>query len=539
MADGHFHLHTAAVSRGKGHSAVAAAAYQAGQDLEHEQQRCFAIGLEHRKELGKGVISEELRQAFREVRLFELETEEPLAVGAVGGALREAFERAGKPLSERCRIYQGEEGFTLRDRDGRASYRLRELEDGTVAVSRTFNRGLSKKATAEKVGRLEWRITDGEKCYTVREYREKVKDADTGKWKTVPRHLDIYADRHHRYSHKRGVLDSWVQVGDHAPDWLQEMATQTRPDRAQRERLWNWAEGLEKARDGRAARAFNAALPRELSLSENMHLVQKFCDEQFTKHGLVVDVAIHDAVASDGLQNLHCHLLVTTRQIGRSGEPAKKKSPYWDSKQRVHDWREAWAETVNKALEDAGSDTRVDHRSNADRGIADAPGEHLGPEQWEQEKRGIETERGDRNRERDAENLLGALARETLDGWPEETPALSERLDPHLLVQIGENEMQRADAPTGADGALQGMARQDHSEEDEAVAAINRALQDHRAFASRRLEPGGMVKTARTTVQFVTRLKDYARVAAKSVAEKLGLATFRQEADREPPSHVR
>ena len=530
MADGHFHLHTAAVSRGKGHSAVAAAAYQAGQDLEHEQQRCFAIGLEHRKELGKGLISEELRRAFRETRLFELETDEPLTVGAVSGELREAFERAGKPLSERCRIYQGEEGFTLRDRDGRASYRLRALEDGTVAVSRTFNRGLSKKATAEKVSRREWLITDGDKSYRVCEYNERVKNAETGKWKTVPRHLDIYADRSHRYSHKKGVLDSWVQVSEHAPDWLQEMASQARPDRAQRERLWNWAEGLEKARDGRAARAFNAALPRDLSLSENMHLVQKFCDEQFTRHGLVVDVAIHDAVASDGLQNLHCHLLVTTRQIGRSGEPDKKKRKYWDSKQRVHDWREAWAQTVNDALEDAGSNTRVDHRSNADRGIDAAPGVHLGPEQWEQEKRGIETERGEQNREAEFQNVLRGMARDTVGDWLEP----DDRSAP-VLAAAARGERGRVDSDATGD-ALGELARAEHDAtgDDEAEAMMRQVLEDNRITARARLSG-----SAAAAVQWMTQLRDYAKRAATALADRLNIAISKREQERQGPGRGR
>lgn len=538
--DGHYHLHTAAVSRGKGHSAVAAAAYQAGQSLKHEGQRCFAVGLEHRKTLSKETISQELRAAFQETRLFDLEIKEELAVGRVSDALRQAFEQAGRPLSDRCRIYQGDDGFTLRDRDKRASYRLRDTADG-IAVSRVFKRGLSDKATVEKINRREWHIQDGNKSYRVREYRENIKDETTGKRRQVARHLDIYADRTHRYSRRKDVLDTWVQVGEHAETWQQEIAATPNPNAAQRKKLWNWAEGLEKARDGRAARAFNAALPRELDYQTNCQVVREFVEEQFTKHGLIVDVAMHDKIASDGGKNLHCHLLVTTRQIGKNGKASTTKNKYWDSRQRVHDWREAWSATVNKALEDAGSDTRIDHRSNAERGIDAEPGEHLGPGHVEMEERGIETAKGDRNRQREADNLLRELALENLDGWTVEELGESQverdaaELNP--VVNSARQETKRGARP--ADTSLKQMATAESTEDDVAQAAINAVLRDQRLAARSRFGATTVARSAQAVVEWSTRLRDYAINAARALADKFGIATHQRESERNGPVHGR
>ena len=76
MKQGHFHFHTGAVARSKGHSAVAASAYQSGQKMAHEQQAVahrefyvdapapFTVSYDHRHDLKEGLLSDRLRSDF-------------------------------------------------------------------------------------------------------------------------------------------------------------------------------------------------------------------------------------------------------------------------------------------------------------------------------------------------------------------------------------------------------------------------------------------------------------------------------------------
>lgn len=58
-----------------------------------------------------------------------------------------------------------------------------------------------------------------------------------------------------------------------------------------------------------------------------------------------------------------------------------------------------WAELTNQALEHAGHNTRVSHKSLEAQGIDREPTIHLGSAATAMERRGIQTERGDLNRE--------------------------------------------------------------------------------------------------------------------------------------------
>ena len=61
-------------------------------------------------------------------------------------------------------------------------------------------------------------------------------------------------------------------------------------------------------------------------------------------------------------------------------------------------WRKAWADISNSYLEHAGSAERIDHRSNAERGIDEIPTVHMGVAACQMEKKGIATEKGELNR---------------------------------------------------------------------------------------------------------------------------------------------
>ena len=508
MSDGHFHFHSAPVSRAKGHSAVAAAAYQANQDLTHEGQRCVSVDLSHRNALGRGVISTALRAQFREARLFELDADLALEPGVVSDELRNALAERGEEISTRSQLYQHAEGFTLYDNSDRTRYQLKH-ENGRLVVSRANGLTLSETATVEKVDRRTWLIHDGEATYRVREYRENIKDEATGKRRQVAKHLDVYADRLHRYAYKGDVVETWVQAGHHAPAWIQEVAATPNPSPDQRQKLWNWAESKEVARDGRAARAMQMALPRELPYDENCRIVREYVAEQFTRHGLVADIAIHQKEASDGAPNLHCHVLITTREMGEDGEPSASKSTYWNSKQRILDWRAAWAAKVNQILEDNGSETRIDHRSYADRGLDREPGEHLGPQLWEMEQRGVETGKGNRNRETQHDNRLRELAAAY-------QPPATEDDAPVTAASQGGNWAGPV-APAYGDGALAATSQQ----ESDTVRNEAEAYHDMRL---RQYLAGRVLSSIHRTAETVHRLRTYGRTVlerAKALHQSL------------------
>src|SRR5215831_2069775 len=67
------------------------------------------------------------------------------------------------------------------------------------------------------------------------------------------------------------------------------------------------------------------------------------------------------------------------------------KDPAWNHRDKVLELREAWAETANRALERAGVEARMDHRSLAAQGIDRLPEPKLGPERTALLRRGIAT----------------------------------------------------------------------------------------------------------------------------------------------------
>ena len=68
------------------------------------------------------------------------------------------------------------------------------------------------------------------------------------------------------------------------------------------------------------------------------------------------------------------------------------------------DWRTAWTDYQNAALESVNHSLRVDHRSYERQGIDKKPTVHLGPAAAQMERKGIRTDRGDINREVEVTN---------------------------------------------------------------------------------------------------------------------------------------
>ncbi len=78
----------------------------------------------------------------------------------------------------------------------------------------------------------------------------------------------------------------------------------------------------------------------------------------------------------------------------------------WNSESQLLIWRASWAEICNRHLELAAFEARIDHRSNAKRGIDEQPTVHEGVATWMIEKRGGMSELCELNRQIRADNAL-------------------------------------------------------------------------------------------------------------------------------------
>ena len=267
----------------------------------------------------------------------------------------------------------------------------------------------------------------------------------------------------HDYTRKRGVVHTEILLPPHAP-----------PSFSDRAALWNSVELYEKAGNAQLAREIDAALPIELSREEQIRLVREYCSSQFVSRGMCVDFAIHDT----GSGNPHCHIMLTMRPLDERGAwAAKSQKEYdldengerirlpsgrykthkvdltgWNDKGNALLWRKAWADISNAYLERAGSPERIDHRSNAERGIDEIPTVHMGVAACQMEKKGIATEKGELNRNiqkanrliREIRAQIGKLkewigelfkARETAPEQTPQSPGLANLLMKYLSVQ--------------------------------------------------------------------------------------------------------
>ena len=138
------------------------------------------------------------------------------------------------------------------------------------------------------------------------------------------------------------------------------------------ERLWNAVEHGEIRlnripRRAQYARSLTVALPRELDQAAQIALMQGYVRASFSDRGMVADWVIHDK--SDG--NPHAHIMLTTRDLGAADWGRKRRD--WNARDVLSDLRSDWAQHANLALERAGFNERIDHRSNHARGIYLAP----------------------------------------------------------------------------------------------------------------------------------------------------------------------
>lgn len=174
-----------------------------------------------------------------------------------------------------------------------------------------------------------------------------------------------------------------------------------------RQELWNLAEAAEKRKDAKVAREIVVALPHELSFLDQVIVVREYAQGLSRRTGWAVDVAVHAPGREGDQRNTHAHLLCTTRKMERddSGQlQMGAKTRDWDviatGKELVKAERQEWERQVNRILEIEQSQARVDCRSYEAQGKTEQiPQIHLGVSASQMERKGVETERGNRNRD--------------------------------------------------------------------------------------------------------------------------------------------
>ena len=187
----------------------------------------------------------------------------------------------------------------------------------------------------------------------------------------------------HRFGQRRGV--------DHSEILLPPLAHSRLMDR---QTLWNEVERSEVREDAQLAREVNIALPYELSRDQRLALLRGYVLDEFVKLGMIADIALHIPRPGRGEdeRNVHAHVMLTLRQGTPQGLYAVKTRE-WNSRELLKHWRLAWAEHANRALAEAGIQTRIDARSLAKqrefalaegdeahaRSLAREPELHMGP----------------------------------------------------------------------------------------------------------------------------------------------------------------
>lgn len=237
----------------------------------------------------------------------------------------------------------------------------------------------------------------------------------------------VYEDRTHQtysYGRKERVMKVATLLPDGAPRAYADAA-----------QLFNAIEKYEQASNARTAKKIVVALPRELSLDESDEILTDFIRDNLCANGYCATYAIHND--KDG-NNPHAHILVVNRPLNpKTGEfeRTKTKKVYaldaqgeriplidkktgkqkvdkrnrkqWkrvavakknllDEKDFLISLRKSWAEECNKHL---SQEDRIDHRSNAARGIDDIPTIHEGYAARAMEARGDVSDRMEINRE--------------------------------------------------------------------------------------------------------------------------------------------
>ncbi|ENW85176.1 hypothetical protein F908_00075 [Acinetobacter sp. NIPH 284] len=174
-----------------------------------------------------------------------------------------------------------------------------------------------------------------------------------------------------------------------------------------RSQLWNLAEQSENRKDARTAREWVIALPDELDADQRKDLAKAFATALVDRYGVIADLAIHEPSKGGNDKNHHAHIMLTTRKAELDPENnlilttkaeielsnAKRKTLNIGTTQEdIKQIRATWADLANHALEQAGQQQKIDHRSYADQNNGLQATIHEGTKVTQLRRQGIDTE---------------------------------------------------------------------------------------------------------------------------------------------------
>ncbi len=173
----------------------------------------------------------------------------------------------------------------------------------------------------------------------------------------------------------KGVVSSTILAPDDAPAWAHDSS-----------QLWNAVEAGEKRKDAQLAREFILSVPPELSAQAQFETAVDWAQTNLVNTGVIAELSLHHSRSG---KNPHVHILCTMRKI-EGEEFSRKKATEWNDVGLLVKQRASWADAVNAALEKAGREERVDHRSLKDRGIDRTPQPKIGVAATAMKRRGVE-----------------------------------------------------------------------------------------------------------------------------------------------------
>ena len=259
------------------------------------------------------------------------------------------------------------------------------------------------------------------------------------------------------FSRKGHVIYSEILLPEYAPKEF-----------ADRSVLWNAVENFEKGSRAQLSREIEFSLPCELDADERLQVAKKLA-EFFRDKGMVVDMNLHSPDHEN--PNPHCHLMLTMRPFQKDGTflekkcwreydldkngqkiPTKKGNDYkshkvyatdWDDRGNVEKWRALWADIETEFYKKNGYEITAEHRSFERQGIDLLPTIHMGAAVTAMERRGIQTEVGNMNREIKKINALILSSMENIERLTDkmailekEKKAIEQEKQPDTLISI-------------------------------------------------------------------------------------------------------
>ena len=358
----------------------------------------------------------------------------------------------------------------------------------------------------------------------------------------------------HDYTRKGGIAYSEILLCKHAPS-----------EYADRGELWNAVEAVEKQGNAQLAREIEVALPSELSREEQIATVHDYVARNFVEKGMCADWSLHDK--RDG--NPHAHIMLTTRPIKENGEwDAKKRTKYkldeagnripildkrgkqkigsrgrklwervdepttdWNSKERMEEWRKAWADECNKRLAPA---QRIDHRSYERQGVEKIPTVHEGYSARKIEQEGGISDLCERNREINRLNEMILLVKQELENLYEQAKRQVRSKEDALHERIG-NLLQRsrnarAVGRTGTEHQGEGGAAGHHREPEQGTRI--EGVQDTDALIRRAEAAIRTAENERLDREAEQRRKDTARERKPTPRERIAKKIHERDAEK-------